>query len=45
MLLGGPVFMRVSAVSDMFGFDAIAHDPLEVLSFLKGCVAKPDRSL
>jgi hypothetical protein len=45
VLLGGPMFMRVNTVPPMFGADAISNNPLKVLSFLKGFVPKPDRSL
>lgn len=45
VLLGGPIFMLVDAVPQMYGADAISHNPLEVLSFIKGFVPKPDSSL
>jgi hypothetical protein len=42
--LGGPMCMLSDTVPDLFGADAISNNPLELLSFLKGFVAKPDRS-
>ncbi len=41
----GLFFMLVNTVSQMFGADANPNNPLEMLSFLKGFVPKPDSSL
>jgi hypothetical protein len=45
VLPGGSIFMRVNTVPHLFGAEVISNNPLEVLSFLKGFVAKPERSL
>ena len=37
--------MQLNTVPQMFGADAISNNSLELLSFIKGFVAKPERSL